>query len=94
MLDEGIFVRIGSTSIVDLDIFGDVTLYPNPLENGILNIKSDISLDLISVYDTFGRLLVSSSNNTSVDLSVFSNKVFIVVLWKDDENTTRKVIAH
>lgn len=86
------FVKAIDTATEDIDAFGNVNLFPNPLGDGILNIESREKLDLITVYDAYGKLLVSSPHATNIDLSRFSSGMFLVELRKGDKSTIKKII--
>lgn len=91
-LDFAVFVKSETTSTnEDYNAFGEVTLFPNPLVNGILNIQSNEHIDKVFIYDSSGRLLVSKSNVFQIDLSEYSTKLFFIKLQKGDKIVTRKI---
>jgi hypothetical protein len=90
----GVFVKASSTSTKDLNAFNDVTIYPNPIGNDLLNIKSKEKLDLISIYDTYGQLLISSSDETTFDLSSYSSQLFFIELIKGNNREVKKIVKY
>ena len=88
----GVFVRAVDTSTDDLNVFNQVTLFPNPLSDGVLNIQSKEKLDQVNIYDAYGKLLISSAHVTSIDLSMFSTHLFFVELRIGNERTIRKIV--
>ena len=90
-IDNAIFIKKETTSIEEEDLLEGITLFPNPLTDGILNINTEIELDKVDVYDHVGRLLLSTKNTRRIDLSEFNNQLFIIKLHKDKNVVAQKV---
>ena len=90
----GIFVKVDPLSIEnDLIDFRKVSLFPNPMTDGILNIKSDEPIDRIDIYDPMGQLLITTSNVDQIDLAPFAQKFYFVRLTKGQNSITRKIVS-
>lgn len=91
-LVESTIVKTGTNSNININILNDVSLFPNPITNEILNIKSQEKIDQISIYDSYGKLLISTSNTTSFDLSRYNVNLFFVELRKGNNRLVKKVV--
>lgn len=67
-----------------------ISFYPNPT-NGFLTIETDKDFEL-ELYSITGSLLVKSANIKSIDLSSFSNGIYILQLKIEDKILTNKII--
>lgn len=70
-----------------------IALVPNPT-SGMLNIKSDIFITKIKVYDTLGRLVLEQDNNPTnqLDISNLSTGLLFVQIETEKGNFVKKVI--
>ncbi|TND07868.1 MAG: Uncharacterized protein FD123_2858 [Bacteroidetes bacterium] len=67
-----------STGLSEVNNIQQITIYPNPT-NGILNFKGDFFENgefEISIYDAYGRLVMQSKNEKSIDMSAFANGIY------------------
>ncbi len=72
-------------SVVDFEV-DKVSVYPNPT-NGILNIVSNVSIETIDLFNHLGQLVLSVKDTSSIDVSSFSQGVYLMTL-KDESGTT------
>jgi len=88
------------TSTNDIDVFTNIGIYPNPLEQDILNISYDefnnSNLE-VSVFDITSKSLINkafnhSNNNMTINCSKLSSGVYIVQFRVDDKIKTSKLI--
>ena len=68
-----------------------VELYPNPTSNFI---KLTRKANMISLYDTAGKLLLKAKDTDKVDLSMFLKGVYFLNVKVDDEIKSFKVIKN
>lgn len=76
--------------------FEKFALYPNPT-NGILNFKSERTLDHISIYNFLGqevRVLTPNNRQTSIDVSDLKNGVYIVKVKIEDSIECYKIVKN
>ncbi len=81
--------------------FTELNVYPNPSEN-IVNINVvDVyrGKTTINIYDELGRLLASNSIdktsetlNTTVDLSNYSNGVYMLQITSDEKSSSQRIV--
>ena len=69
--------------------FNTFTLFPNPT-NGILNFSEPI--EKVILYNTIGAKLMQYSNVKAVDLSNFSNGVYIIQMEQEGKSNIQKII--
>lgn len=95
--NTAVFEIIGNTSNIH-DEFADlndkISVYPNPASS-IINIESKVSFDEILIFNSTG-VLVESFNPYNdlytIDISNYSNGVYLIVALKDDKHISKKVI--
>jgi hypothetical protein len=72
----------------------DITVFPNPSDSGVFNIKTQNQLQNIVVFDTLGKLVKTISDFTSeshtIDLSSHSNGVYFLKIADTNGNTIVK----
>jgi plastocyanin len=77
------------------NIESSIVLYPNPVNN-VLNISSSNIIKSYDVKDLLGRVIYSSSeinsNNISLNTSSFSNNVYLVSCIVNDQLIIKKII--
>lgn len=66
-------------------------LYPNPT-TGILNIYTDNDQFTINVYNINGSMLLSKNSQKQIDLSKYSNGIYIVKIITESTAATKKII--
>ncbi|WP_040279455.1 T9SS type A sorting domain-containing protein [Psychroserpens damuponensis] len=87
-----------SLGIDDVYISEHVSIYPNPAKNN-LNIltSSNLQLELATIYDVRGRLVVTKNLNTtytlnSIDVSQLQNGVYFIKINVENNTITKKFI--
>ncbi len=68
------------------------SIYPNPLNGSILNIKSNAAVQ-VTIYDVLGKQ-VATSNKKQIDLSHLSKGLFLIRLESENGVTTKKLIKN
>ncbi len=89
------YVYSTSTSIDEAYTTNNVTVYPNP-SSGIIDIDlnfQNINEMLVSVYDIYGKLVLTSVNNSRLDLSSLSNGVYTLAISIDHKKPAYKKIV-
>jgi uncharacterized repeat protein (TIGR02543 family) len=72
----------------------NIIIYPNPAKDKI-KIFSNTDIQKVLVYNVFGKLVYKSSeksSNLTVDVSNFSNGVYLVKAFSNNEIITKKII--
>lgn len=82
LLDDFIFCEDCNLGI-EQNALLDFSVYPSPT-TGILNIESETSIVQIEIYDLLGQLVVSSSNQNTIDISSVRQGLYFIKL--KDEN--------
>lgn len=74
------------------DNYSDVTLYPSPVGD-ILHISSNNGepVKSVTIYDVYGKLLCTVSNTTEVNMSDFSNGLYMVQVTFGEHSVVRKI---
>ena len=71
-------------------------IFPNPASNN-LSVQSENGLDKLIIRDMLGRIVIEldnvTQNNLTIDLSSFSNDIYLVELYKGDNKSTKKLIV-
>lgn len=84
-----------TTSIYESAETTGVSVYPNP-SSGIIEIDlnyQNTNTISILVYDTFGKLVLTSENNSKIDLSALSNGVYTLAISLDGKKPAYKKIV-
>jgi hypothetical protein len=89
--------RTTSLGVVDNELSRLIKFYPNPTSSKIFFDNSNSNFENVLIYNYLGQEVSkvnfsSSINNQEVDLSGFSNGVYILKLWKQEESKTVKII--
>lgn len=80
----------GVESIVELG--SSFNVYPNPAKNQLF-VETEMNVEEISVYDTFGRLMTTvNGQQKTVDVSELNNGVYFVRIKSNNEVITRQFI--
>lgn len=58
----------------------NTTIYPNPSE-GVLNIKSDVQIGLVEVFELSGRKVISTSNQTTLDITGLESGIYYLNIF-------------
>ena len=75
------------------NIDNEFTLYPNPVNN-IININTEIKDYTIDIYNQIGVLVKTVNNTSSIDMSTFSNGIYLVRISTQNGFTTKKIIVN
>lgn len=72
----------------------ELTVFPNPSDSGIFNLKTQNQLQSVTVFDTLGKLINTISDFTSeshtIDLSSYNNGMYFLKIADANGNTTVK----
>lgn len=85
-------------SIGDNSLNVNVTLFPNPVTNGEVNIESEKNMTAVELINTLGQTIIrenlqSSTKNYSLNLNTINNGVYFVkVTFKDKNSLIRKIV--
>ena len=74
--------------------FLNITVYPNPVKDGLVYIKADLydSLD-VQLFDIQGRLVIDQQvNNNNIDVSDLSGGVYMLKIKSQNKSKTVKLI--
>ena len=69
----------------------NVEVYPNPTLD-VVNIKSDLEIDNLDLYDITGNLLIKSINTNTISMSQFPAGLYILRIKSDDYSIEKTVI--
>ena len=90
----GLYTSLGSctsvcntTSIQDNNT-SEFNIYPNPVKN-VLTITGDYSS--ANIYDVFGKLVLTSQTQKTIDVSTLSNGVYFVNINTENTITVKKI---
>lgn len=91
--DEEFTAVFQPTMSTEDNILANLALYPNPT-NGVVNISAPngVVIDNVMVTDIAGRSFAVSLNGTRIDLSNFSSGIYMITLFSENVQTTKKVI--
>ncbi len=67
-----------------------ITVFPNPT-TGFINIATSLQVD-ISIYNTFGQLVLQENNAKQVDINNLSDGMYQMILTYDGNKFTKKII--
>lgn len=95
-LTDGYWEEHFSIKVSNSDNISDLNyvfnIYPNPVEDKVI-IETDIKIEKVSIYDTYGRLMTTSNGQqTSVDVSNFNNGVYFIKISHDNGEITKLFI--
>lgn len=95
---NGEFTYSSIIAITNSNTSNKIKIYPNPSEDGIINIYSEDALEFeqINVLDAQGRIIYSSepnnANSMQLDLSAYQSGLYTLLLIKKDSIITEKII--
>jgi Secretion system C-terminal sorting domain len=84
----------GILAVTDVFAGNNFSVYPNPVTD-ILNIRSIATVDIITVYDVLGKLVLSTTPDIispRIDMSALNSGVYLVRVTIGDASKTVKVI--
>lgn len=79
----------------DVQANNAITMYPNPVSNGVLNITGNSRVKLIEVYDITGKKVLQSNRleNNQLNIESINNGIYLVRLTTDtDRAIVKKLI--
>ena len=84
----------GNTLSINTFTNDELSIFPNPVNNGIITIKSSISgVKKIELYDLTGRLVKQQIlNSETVDLQSITSGVYILKVGIEDKTATTKLL--
>ena len=71
-----------------------LSIYPNPAKNRVY-ISSNTAINKVVIHNIFGQTMHKSSedkNNTTIDISNFSNGIYLVTVFGDGFSKTKKIV--
>jgi hypothetical protein len=74
-----------------------VEIYPVPVNGNILNIKSDLPIDKIVIYDATGKTLherADISGYDQFDISTYQNGVYFLRFWTGQGEGLKKFMIN
>jgi len=77
----------GATTAIN-DINSNLSVYPNPVKD-VLTIEG--SYVSANIYDVFGKLVLTTDNQKTIDVSALSNGVYFVNINSEKEITVKKI---
>ena len=83
------------TSIQDHELEDNTLIYPNPVFNGLLKIKTNSSTPIsgIKVYDSSGKFIFETNNTNEINVSSLKSGLFIFKInFKNKASILRKII--
>lgn len=93
LIDNVVLVKSStlSTQTVEKEQF---SIYPNPVTNGIVNIKTTSNTVVeAAVFNVLGKQVLSSTvNNNTLDVSNLNSGIYILQLNQNGTSTTKKLV--
>ncbi len=91
--DTSACYNISTTGINENSDIGGLTIFPNPSEN-IINISPPFPSQNFSleIYSPLGELLVKTTDKIVIDISSFTNGIYLINIKQADKIWTRKII--
>jgi hypothetical protein len=81
------------TSRPETDNIKDITLYPNPVKGGVLNIKSAYTDISYEIYNTVGQLVARGNvKNNTIDISSLDGAIYQIRFTSEGETLTKRFI--
>ena len=93
MVIDYVKVYQNTTASID-DVFANkFSVYPNP-SSGIINIRTDETVDKTQLYNTLGQLIINKNSNTK-QLNINSVKpgIYLLKIYSNNNVVTKKVIV-
>ncbi len=80
-----------SLSVDEVDISDEFNLYPNPT-TGIIQINTNLIIDLVEVYDIYGKLIKTEKNNQRIDITELATGIYIARIHSGNNIGIKKII--
>jgi len=84
-------VSIKNKNVYDTEF---VKIYPNPINNGLLNVSSSEDIDQLQIYDVTGKTVYQEFNmatKVTMDLSILNKGLYIIQIISNQSRSIRKV---
>ena len=81
-------------SVRQNDIAG-LSLFPNPVTNGTLNINSDANAErTVTIFDILGKQVIKTTTfNSSINVSALNAGIYMVKIIEEGKTATRKLVV-
>lgn len=94
-ISEKVFSTSSVTGTDHSDLVTSLEVFPNPVTNGIVNIKADIQLDSyqVHVYDAMGKMVSRSKNINLIELT--ESGIYYMSIFDESGSVlaTRKIVV-
>ena len=77
---------------VNENVLIDISFFPNPVKN-VLNIQSNTTITEIEIYNQLGQLVMSNSNQNTIDLSSVSSGIYFIKIKDENGNIGNKKVV-
>ena len=96
-LDTAGIGNCGTAGIIDLNISNDLTIYPNPTSSSNISMQCSDALiggtiKLITIEGTILKSIAISANTQQIDIDDLPAGLYIVLLTKNDQVVTKKLV--
>jgi hypothetical protein len=84
-----------TTALSSIDIIKNISIFPNPSQNGEFSISLDTPIDFVKVSDSYGRIIkqeIINSSNFTLDLTAYSSGIYYLELNVDGFTSTQKIV--
>jgi hypothetical protein len=78
-------------SIDENHISNEFEIYPNPATS-IINIKTQLKVDKIEVYDIYGKLILTNLNTKDINIENLSSGIYIAKIYSDNRIGSKKIM--
>lgn len=93
--DSTVTLQLTITTGITENLGAEISVYPNPTRNTVFLTTNRLTIDRISVYDIYGRLLEEKAvgdKQTSVDLSAYAMGTYFIRIQTDRGVVAKKII--
>src|SRR5690606_30989248 len=93
-IDNVIWAPAATNSVAKNNIAG-LSIFPNPVTGGIINISSDANATkTVVVYDMVGKQVVNTvTENGTVNVSNLSAGIYVLNITEEGKTATRKLVV-
>ncbi len=80
---------------VNQNTISGLSIFPNPVTNGILNINTDANATrIVAIYNVLGKqVLKTTTSNSSINVSNLNSGIYMVKITEDGKTATRKLVV-
>lgn len=93
MFSESFSFKLSSSGLDSLTNNSGVIIYPNPANNYLM-INSIKTVDKVELTDFTGRVLITSTNKTKIDISLLQTGVYLIRIYMGDKVHTKKLLKN